>query len=318
MRLRNAYRLLAAAVCAAVATYMTVLSFTPRSAPPQPVVVTLPEKPQEPPRGLDTKTVVVAARPLQHGTILTPDVLIEAPWPSASVPPGAFSNREALLGPGGHRTVQVSIGQNEPILASKVTAPGQRHSLSGVIEEGMEAVTIRVDDVLGVAGFVQPGDRVNVIWTHNERRANANGRPTSESAYSTLLLQNVRVLAIDQVLDRGPQAKPAKAVTVEVDTEGAQKVALSANVGQLSLTLLRSGSRPSADPRRISIEDLGGQSTPGRVVPPAQPQESEGDSTVVAVTRGTERSVYKITESGRYEIKPGKTTPSTTAAPQPE
>jgi len=165
--------------------------------------------------GLDTKTVIVAARSLQYGAVLTADTLTEVQWPSASVPPGAFSTRDALLGPGGQRTVLASIAQNEPILASKVTGPGQRGSLSAVIEDGMEAVTIRVDDVLGVAGLVQPGDRVNVMWTYYERKSNASGKPASDVAYSVRLLQNVRVLAIDQVLDRGSQAKPAKAVTVE-------------------------------------------------------------------------------------------------------
>jgi len=318
MRLRNASRLLAAAVCAAVATYVTVVSLTP-GTPAARSRVAVAERPQEPMRGLDTKTVIVAARSLQYGAVLTADTLTEVQWPSASVPPGAFSTRDALLGPGGQRTVLASIAQNEPILASKVTGPGQRGSLSAVIEDGMEAVTIRVDDVLGVAGLVQPGDRVNVMWTYYERKSNASGKPASDVAYSVRLLQNVRVLAIDQVLDRGSQAKPAKAVTVEVDAEGARKVALSQNAGQLSLALLRAGSTPRADYRRIGIDDLGGQPTRGSVQPPSLPQQAEPDGSVVAVTRGTERSYYKITDSGRHEIKPpGKTTPSMTAAPQPE
>ena len=314
MRLRNVYRILAAAVCAAVATYLTVaflMSGAPSPRPPVPAVA------QEPARGVDTKTVIVAAKPLQFGAALTADALTEVQWPSASVPPGAFNTREALLGSGGQRTVLTSIAQSEPILASKITGPGQRGSLSSVIEDGMKAVTIRVDDVLGVAGFVQPGDRVDVIWTHNERKPNANGRPSSEAAFSALLLQNVRVLAIDQILDRGPQAKPAKAVTVEVNADGAQKVALSANVGQLSLALLRAGSRPSSDYRRIGVEDLGGQRTPGGAPPP--PQKAEPDGAMITVTRGTERTQYEITESGRREIKvSGKAVLPTTAAPQPE
>jgi len=318
MRLRNAYRLLAAAMCAAVATYLTVVSFTPRTPPPTPLAAA-PEVPREPARGLDTKTVIVAAKPLQYGAVLTADALAEVQWPSASVPPGAFSTREALLGPGGQRTVVMSIAQREPIVASKITGPGQRSSLSAVIENGMEAATIRVDDVLGVAGLVQPGDRVNVTWTYHERRAGGGGKPASDMAYSVRLLQNVRVLAVDQVLDRGSQAKPAKAVTVEVDAEGAKKVALSQNAGQLSLTLLPTGSTPSPDYRRIGIEDLGGQRVPVGVTPPPQKAEPEGN--VITVTRGTERTQYEMTETGRREIKvSGKTVlPTTTGgAPLPE
>jgi pilus assembly protein CpaB len=318
MRLRNAYRILAAVICAAVATYLTVASFAPRT-PPSASPATTPDVAQRQGPSLDTKTVVVAAKPLQFNAALTADDLVEVQWPSASVPPGAFNSRQALLGSGGHRTVLAAIAPHEPILASKITGPGQRGSLSAVIGDGMKAVTIRVDDVLGVAGFVQPGDRVDVIWTHNERTPTASGRPTSGAAYSVLLLQNVRVLAIDQIQDRGPQAKPAKAVTVEVTADGAQQVALSANLGQLSLALLHAGSRPSSEYRRIHVEDLGGpQQKPAAVRPPA-PEKAEPDGNVVAVTRGTERSFYEITESGRREIKvSGKTTPQPSATPQPE
>jgi pilus assembly protein CpaB len=316
MRLRNVYRIAAAAVCAGVATYLTVSAFAPRASSPRPVAAApvVPPAPASP----DTQTVIVAARPLQFNAVLTPADLTEVPWPAASVPPGAFTSREALLGPGGRRTALVAIAQNEPILASKVTGPGQRGSLSAVIEEGMKAVTIRVDDVLGVAGFVQPGDRVDVIWTRNERTASASGRPATDTAYSVLLLQNVRVLAIDQIVDRGPQAKPARAVTIEVNAEGARQVALSANLGQLSLALLRAGSHANAEYRRTNIEDLGGPQRPGVSAPPP-PQDAEPDGSVVAVTRGTDRSFYEFTESGRREIKlSNKATPPPSAAPRPE
>jgi pilus assembly protein CpaB len=318
MRLRNVYRILAAAVCAGVATYLTVSTFSARTPPSRPLAA-VPDAAPAPVRAPDTKTVIVAARPLQFNAVLTAADLAEVQWPAASVPPGAFTSRAALLGPGGQRTALVAIAQNEPILASKVTGPGQRGSLSAVIEEGKKAVTIRVDDVLGVAGFVQPGDRVDVIWTRNERTPSASGRPATDTAYSVLLLQNVRVLAIDQIVDRGPQAKPARAVTIEVNAEGARQVALSANLGQLSLALLRAGSHASSEYRRTNIEDLGGPQRPGVSAPPP-PQNAEPDGSVVAVTRGTERSFYEFTDSGRREIKlSNKTTPPPpSAAPRPE
>ena len=78
----------------------------------------------------------------------------------------------------------------------------------------------------------------------------------SGAAFSDLLLQNVRVLAIDQIADRSGQAKPAKAVTIEVTAEDAQKVALGASVGQLSLALRQAGSLNTTEARRIGIEDL--------------------------------------------------------------
>ncbi len=89
-----------------------------------------------------------------------------------------------------------------------------------MLDEGKKAVTIRVDDVLGVGGFVQPDDRVDVLLTRTARGA-SEGR--EGSAYTDLLLQDIRVLAIDQFADRDAKAKPAKTVTVEVTTEDAQK-----------------------------------------------------------------------------------------------
>jgi pilus assembly protein CpaB len=250
--------------------------------------------------GLDTKTVIVAAVPLQFGTPLTAAHLAEVQWPAASVPPGAFTSREALLGPGGQRTVLTAIAPNEPILASRITGPGQRGTLSAVIEDGKRAVTIRVDDVLGVAGFVQPNDRVDVLMTRNDRPATPGARPAPGAAYADLLLQNARVLAIDQIADRSGQAKPAKAVTIEVTTEDAQKVALGASIGQLSLILRQAGSSFTGDFRRINAEDLGRPRN--ELDLPKQP--TGGDRTLVTVTRGVnERSIYEISEGGRREFK---------------
>jgi pilus assembly protein CpaB len=261
----------------------------------------------------DTKTVIVAAKRLQFGMVLTADALTEVQWPAASVPPGAFQSREALLASGGPRTVLTAIAPNEPILASKISGPGQRGSLSAVIEDGMKAVTIRVDDVLGVAGFVQPGDRVDVLMTRNERTANASGKATTAVAYAEALLQNVRVLAVDQVVERAGQAKPAKAVTIEVTADGAAKVSLGMEIGRLSLALLRAGSTGGPGYRRIEVDDLG-KRKPGtpdnvRTVPEKEPASA---ATVVTVTRGTDRKTYEITESGRHEIKV-----SSKDAPQP-
>jgi pilus assembly protein CpaB len=281
-----------------------VASFVPRAPAPQRDVVVLDAAP-EPARAPDTRTVIVAVKPLQFGTVLTADVLSEVQWPVASVPAGAFSSREALLGPGGQRTVLTTIDKGEPVRASKITGPGQRGSLSAVIEEGMKAVTIRVDDVLGVAGFIQPGDRVDVILTRNERAPSASGKPGGTVAFSDVLLEAVRVLAIDQVAERAGQPKPAKAVTIEVTAEGATKVSLGQDNGRLSLALLPVGSSSAADYRRIDLEDLGGQRPNG--VRPPPPAGTEADSTRVTVTRGTDRVTYEINDNGRREVvKPGK------------
>jgi pilus assembly protein CpaB len=296
MRVGTLNRILAAGLCAGVATYLTV-SAVGRNAPSQGLALPPIDVRPPPPTGRDTRTVIVAAAPLRFGTPLTPDVLAEVQWPVSSVPAGAFTTREALLGPGGQRTVLASIAKNEPILAAKITGPGQRGTLAAVIEPDMKAITIRVDDVLGVAGFVQPDDRVDVLLTRNERAASPS--QASGAAFSDLLLQNVRVLAIDQIADRSGQAKPAKAVTIEVTTEDAQKVALGASVGQLSLALRQAGSLYTTETRRISIEDL---SKLPNGLESAKPAEVA--SPIVTVTRGArERILYELTPTGRRELQ---------------
>ena len=119
-----------------------------------------------------TQTLVVAARPLRFGAELGAMSLRELPWPNEAVPAGAFSKIADLTS--SRRVVLTAIEANEPILASKITGAGQRAPLSAVLQDGMKAVTIRVNDVEGVAGFVLPGDRV-------ERGAHQD----SLSAYAT-------------------------------------------------------------------------------------------------------------------------------------
>jgi pilus assembly protein CpaB len=308
MRVGTVNRILFAALCATAATYLTVSVLMPQQPGRQPVAVK--ESPVRAP-ALDTKTVVVAAAPLRFGTVLTAEALSEVQWPAASVPPGAFSSREALVS-GAQRTVVASIGKSEPILSSKITGPGQRGSLSAVIEDDKRAITIRVDDVVGVAGFVQPDDRVDVLWTRFDRAS--SGRSEAAPAYTDLLLQNVRVLAIDQLADRGAQAKPAKAVTVEVTSQQSQKVALAAQVGQLSLALRQSGSSLLSEPQRVNLDDLG---TNKRPISAPGPEQVSEPTTVVTITRGvTNRSLYEITPTGRREVKLGGNEPPPTQADQ--
>ena len=107
-------------------------------------------------------TIVVASAPLTFGVTLSRDNITEVPWAAAQLPEGAFATRDQLLKEG-RRAVLAPVGKNEPILNSKITGPGQRASLSALLEEGKRAVTVRVDDVKGVAGFVLPGDRVDVL-----------------------------------------------------------------------------------------------------------------------------------------------------------
>ena len=144
------------------------------------------------------------------------------------------------------------LARNEPILRSKITAPNQPATLSSMLEPGKRAVTVRVDDVRGVAGFIQPGDHVDVVMIRTEAESRSN------DSYSDVILQSAKVLAIDQITgERTDKPTIAKAVTLEVSPQEAQKILLATNIGRLSL-ILRQTAEVDADPaRRVTERDLG-------------------------------------------------------------
>lgn len=290
MRVSTIGMLLGAAACAAAAALLAK-SWLVATPVQQPVIVRQDTAPVTP-----VATVVVAAIPLKFGMTLSPDMLSEVAWPGGAVPAGSFATKNALLAPGGERIVLTGIAKNEPIVASKISAPGQRPSLSLMIEDGKTAVTIRVDDVLGVAGFVQPDDRVDVLLT----RADRTGSKAGGSAFTDLLLQNTRVLAIDQLADRNTQAKPVKAVTLEVETESAQKLVLAASIGQLSLALRRAGSSRVGESRRIGLEDLPGSPRQPDTTP-VQDEQDRGP-TVTVIRGATERKQYDVSLEARRSM----------------
>ena len=194
-----------------------------------------------------TQTIVVAAQPLRFGAELAAPMLKEIPWPAQALPPGAYHKINDILA-GGRRVVLTAIEADEPVLALKITGAGQRATLSALVRKGMKAVTIRVNDVEGVGGFVLPGDHVDVVLT----RQIDKGQATTE-----VVLQDARVLAVDQTADdRAAKATVVKSVTLEVSTVEAQKVWLASSVGNLSLLLRNAGETAEAKTRKVTLNDL--------------------------------------------------------------
>nr|WP_284701148.1 Flp pilus assembly protein CpaB [Rhodoplanes tepidamans] len=226
------------------------------------------------------RTVVVAARPLRYGHELSPQVLREQPWHAETLPSGAFARISDVLGEG-KRVVLTPIEPNEPVLALKITGPGQRATLSALVGPGMKAVTIRVNDVDGVGGFVLPGDRVDVVLTRQTDK---------EQASTQVLLQDVRVLAVDQVADeRAANPMIPKAVTLEVDTASGQKLSLAASVGSLSLLLRKAGETTESKTARVTIKDLLNELVG---------EKPKSDVTTVVVTRAGQRQDYRVPHEG--------------------
>ena len=198
--------------------------------------------------------IVVATEPLRFGSRLSSSNLRLIDWPRGSQPAGSFNNIEAVVGDNEDnvRFVMSAIEIDEPILSTKITIPGQRAKLSATLSQGMKAVSIRVNDVLGVAGFVLPGDRVDIMLTRKIRRRSGN------HTYVDVLLQGVKVLAIDQNADdRKDKPSVVRSVTVEVSTKEAQKLTLATNVGILSLALRNIAEPGIISTFRVTTADLG-------------------------------------------------------------
>jgi pilus assembly protein CpaB len=226
---------------------------------------------------METQTVVVASKSLRFGNELTSTALKEIPWPEGAAPSGAFAKISDVLGANGRRVVLTPIETNETILSSKITGPGQRATLSATLQDGMRAVTIRVNDVEGVAGFVLPGDRVDIALTRQMDKA---------AATTDVVLQNTRVLAIDQTADeRNDKPSVVKAVTLEVDTASAQKLALAASVGTLSLMLRKAGEVAAEATKRVTLSDLINGAT-------ANAQDTR--LAIVSVQRATKKEDYSV------------------------
>jgi len=199
-----------------------------------------------------TTKVAVATVPLAYGVDITPDKVHFVDYPNTSIPTGAFTDA-AMLMPAGKpaRVALLPIGVNEPILATKITGEGQGASIAALLPAGMRAAAVRINDVSGVAGFVQPNDSVDVLITRT--------LPTQAAAtqVTDVLLQNIRVIAIDQNA-KNSDGTPAvaKTATLEVTPIDAQKLALAQEAGSLSLVLRKPGEQNNPVVETVSMNDL--------------------------------------------------------------
>ena len=176
-------------------------------------------------RGLEVEPVVVAVKDLTFGETLESDDMKTAMFPKGSIPKGSYASEDSLLG----QVTKVFLMENEPILDSKLSSKGG--GLSLLIDISKRASSIEVDKVSGVSGFILPGDRVDVILTVKRPGA------TSDAIAKTIL-QNVEVLAAgEKTEEKGNKVITVQSVTLLVDPEGAQDLALASSEGKLHLAL---------------------------------------------------------------------------------
>jgi len=251
-----------------------------------------------------TTTILAAAKQLPFGTTLTDDSVVEMPWAAKVLPEGSFSSKEALF-KDGRRIALAMIQQNEPILTSKITGPGQRASLSTLLDQDKRAITVRVDDVRGVAGFVLPNDRVDVVLIRNATES-------SGQRQSDMLLQDIKVIAVDQIAAQQKDSPVVvKAVTLEVTPFQAQKISLATSVGSLSLILRKAGDSNVVADRRVTETDLS-EAEP-RPIPQAPPRVQPAplplpSGATVNIIRNLKSQEYKVEREIPHSADRGTTT----------
>ncbi len=183
--------------------------------------------------------IAVAATEISLGQRLTPELVKLVDWPKDSLPPGSHADIAKLEG----RVLKSALQRGEPVLDAKLAPLGTQGGLSAVIAEGKRAITVRVNDVIGVAGFALPGNYVDIIVNTQKD----GDRTLRDQNISKIVLEKILVLAVAQEVSRD-ETKPrvVNAVTLEVAPEEAEKIDLARSVGSLSLVL-----RNQVDPNPI-------------------------------------------------------------------
>jgi len=236
-----------------------------------------------------TQNVVVAASELPPGTAINDDIIKKGmvkavQWPKASVPPGSFSSPEQVVG----KTNRVKIMAGEAILESRLAGDGA--GLTTRLEAGKRAMAVRVDEIIGVSGFIVPDDRVDVIVT-----TTPPGNKNQDDKISKIVLQNKRVLSVAQSVEQ-KDGKPqvARSITVEVTPEESEKLSLATQEGQIVLALRSTGDDADAKTGGSNKRDLLAVAVPVRKGGSRPVVAQAPDKYRVEVLHGSDRTVVEF------------------------
>jgi pilus assembly protein CpaB len=204
--------------------------------------------------GVASNKVVVAAVDIEPGNKINAEMLSTLDWPTGALPQGAFKDVKELQ----DRVVKVSVVRGEPLLERKLSPPGTLGGLSAVIAEGKRAMTVRVNDVVGVAGFALPGNYVDVMVSAQQDQGQGQGAQAKQ--ISKTVLERVLVLAVAQEAGRD-DTKPrvVSAVTLELSPEDAEKLDLARSVGTLSLVLRNQVDKEPVATKGVTKQELFGE-----------------------------------------------------------
>lgn len=202
---------------------------------------------------LPTTTVFVVSRPMRYGETISIRDVQAVRWPAEFVPFGAFSTLEAIFPAGDEepRMVLRAMERHEPLLSTKVTAPGEDAGVASRLGQGMRAFSMSIDLVGGVSGFLRPGDRVDVYWTGSGR----NGE-----SITRLIRSNVQIIAIDQIADTD-RNNPiiARTITIEAPPQEIAALTQAQSTGRLTLALVGINDESETETVEFSRDALFGE-----------------------------------------------------------
>lgn len=232
--------------------------------------------------------IVVAAQDIPPGTTLNDEaikkgVIKTTPWPKASIPAGAFSSPQQVVG----KVNRVKILANEPLLESRLAGEGA--GLTVRLEAGKRALAVRVDEIIGVSGFIVPDDRVDIILTTTPLGAG------QDMKVSKIVLQNKRVLSVAQNTEQ-KDGKPqlARSITLEVTPEEAEKLSLASQEGQIVLALRGLGDDKETTTIGSNKRDLLALAVATRKVSGRSVTQPAPDKYRVEVIHGSNRNVVEF------------------------
>ena len=250
-----------------------------------------------------TRALVVAAKNLPEGTAIERTALSVREWPVATIPAGAFVSADSLIG----RVTRVAVFEGEPLVPGRLAPSGTGPGIEVKITPGKRAMALRINDVAGVSGLIQPNSRVDVlVQIRNDAK---DGRLVSK-----LFMENMRVLSVGTAVERDAEGKPIQAATaaLEVTPQEAERLAIAASQGSIQLVLRGYGDPDSVKTTGANTGDVLSQlgSAPARVAEAPKPRRTPAprpvapapvvqapekpDSLTVTVFRGGDRQQQKF------------------------
>jgi pilus assembly protein CpaB len=248
-----------------------------------------------------TRPLVVAAKSIPEGTAIDRSSLSVREWPVATVPAGAYSNADSLIG----RVTRVAVFEGEPFVPGRLAPSGTGPGIEVKITPGKRAMGLRINDVAGVSGLIQPNSRVDVL---------VNIRSDGGRQVSKLFMENMRVLSVGTAVERDAQGKPIEAASaaLEVTPQEAERLAIAASQGSIQLVLRGYGDPDSVKTTGANTGDVLAQlgSAPERIVeaprprrptprpaapaPVVQAPPEKPDSLTVTIFRGGDKQQQKF------------------------